>query len=88
MVGAAESLADTGTRLDMLAAVLELVDKGLIMAVPLGDEAHFVVLHTVSAYVARLHSSVDDAGSEVPGGVADIPLSQRERAVWPGRSAA
>jgi predicted ATPase len=87
-VGMAEAAVAPGFRADVLVTVLELVDKGLVIPSPLGDEARFVVLQTVRAHVAQLRSSPDQAGTMVSYGAADIPLSQHERAAWPGRPAA
>jgi predicted ATPase/DNA-binding XRE family transcriptional regulator len=87
-LGVAESVADARSRIDVLDAVLELVDKGLVVAVPLADEARFVVLQTVRAYVAHLPYSPDEAGNMVPGGAADNRLSPRKRAPRRGRPAA
>jgi hypothetical protein len=72
----------------VLAALLELVDKGLVLADPLGDDVQFVVLQTVRIYVARLRSGPHDAGSMVPGESTDDPLSLRERLARPGQPAA
>lgn len=72
-LGEAEAEADAGPEIDVFAAVIELVDKGLLVAVPRGDEAHFAVLQTVRAHVAQRRTSPDEAG--------DNPLSARERAV-------
>jgi predicted ATPase/transcriptional regulator with XRE-family HTH domain len=87
-VGMAEAAVAAGFRIDVLDAVLELVDKGLVMAVPLADEAHFMVLHTVRAHVSQLRTGPDQPCTMVSEGAADIPLSQHERAAWPGRPAA
>jgi predicted ATPase/DNA-binding XRE family transcriptional regulator len=80
----AESVSGAESRVDVLATVLELVDKGLVVAVTNDDEARFVVLQTVRAYVGHLRSSPDEAGAMVPGGAADNPLSLSERAARPG----
>jgi predicted ATPase len=61
----AKPIAGGESRVDVLAAVLELVDKGLVIAFTNDNEAHFVVLQTVRAYVAHLHSSPDEAGAMV-----------------------
>jgi predicted ATPase len=87
-LGVAESVADAESRVDVLAAVLELVDTGLVVAVTNDDEARFVVLQTVCAYVAHLRSSPGEAGATTAGGAADNPLSQRNRPARTGRPAA
>src|SRR5262249_30358344 len=84
----AESATDAGSRVDVLATVLELIDKGLIVTVPVGDETRFVVLQTVRAYVAQLRSNPDDVSHMAPSVAADDLLSLREPAMWPGRPAA
>jgi len=87
-VGMAEAAIAAGFSVDVLITVLDLVEKGLVIAVPHGDEARFMVLQTVRAHVARLRSSPDQAGPMVLDGAADSPLSPRERTARPGRSAA
>jgi predicted ATPase/DNA-binding XRE family transcriptional regulator len=84
----AEAIADDRPSVDTLAAVLELVDKGLVVAVTNDDEARFVVLQTVCAYVAHLRCSPGEAGATTAGGAADNPLSQRNRPARTGRPAA
>jgi predicted ATPase len=84
----AEAAAATGFRTDVLDALLNLVDKGLVMAVPLGDEPCFMVLQTVRAYVAQIRSGADLEGAVGTGAAADSPLSPRERTARPRRSAA
>jgi predicted ATPase/DNA-binding XRE family transcriptional regulator len=85
-LGVAEAVADAGLKVDVFAAVFELVDKGLVVAVPRDDEPRFAVLQIVRDHVVHRRSSPDDAGNVAPGGAADNPLSARERAArhgWP-----
>lgn len=86
-LGEAESAADLGLRADVLALMLELIDKGLVVGVPCVDQDHFVVLQTVRAYVTQLRISQDENNKGVPDGAADHAQSS-DRAVRPGRPAA
>jgi predicted ATPase/DNA-binding CsgD family transcriptional regulator len=83
-LGEAEEVADRAPGLDVLAAVLALVDKGLVACMP-QDEPHFAMLQTVRAYTADLEmpdrDGPDVLTDSLPGAPVDNPLSPREQAV-------
>jgi predicted ATPase/DNA-binding CsgD family transcriptional regulator len=80
----AEKVADRVPGFDVLAAVLALVDKGLVACIP-QDDVHFVMLQTVRAYAADLGTTGGDGPDiptdTMPGALVDNPLSAREREV-------
>jgi predicted ATPase/DNA-binding CsgD family transcriptional regulator len=83
-LGQVEEVADRAPGFDVLAALLALVDKGLVACIP-QDEPLFGMLQTVRAYAADLQmpdwDGSDSSPGTMPAALVDNPLSTRERAV-------
>jgi predicted ATPase/DNA-binding CsgD family transcriptional regulator/transcriptional regulator with XRE-family HTH domain len=75
-LGEAEALVDVGLGVDVLAAVLDLVDKGLVVAAaPRADEPRFALLGTVRDYVIDPVVASDGVG-ETGGPAAAIGAAE------------